>query len=55
MIDLTAPTAMLVDQLVTAATEKGILIASDAPDAELHNVQAKIDMLQAEVFRRTAW
>lgn len=46
---------VLLESLIQAASEKGLLIASDAPEAELRNVQQKIDILQEECLRRLSW
>ena len=46
---------VLLENLIQAGTEKGLLTASDAPEAELRNVQQKIDILQEEVLRRISW
>lgn len=47
--------SILIDHLIQTATEKGILIASDAPDGEMRVVQQKLDMLSLELARRTSW
>lgn len=53
--DLTVNTGMLIDRLVDAATERGILIADNASLEELANSQKTVDILTEEVFRRTSW
>ena len=56
MLDVQPMSAtLLIEQHEAACCEKGILIESDAPDAELRNVQRKIDTLQQEILRRMAW
>lgn len=46
---------VLLEQLVQSGTEKGLLIADDAPEAELRNVQQTIDILQQECLKRLSW
>ena len=48
-------TSLLIDELVTKATERGCLIADGAPEAELKNVQNKIDQIQQVLMRRMSW
>jgi len=45
----------LIDMLIATVSEKALLQYSDAPMAELVNVQSKIDALQQELFRRCSW
>jgi len=46
---------ILVENLIQTATERGILVETDAPDEELKTVQGKIDQLSEEVLRRMSW
>ena len=46
---------VLLDAFKVACQELGILMVSDAPEAELLNAQAQVDMLEAECGRRMAW
>ena len=48
-------TSLLIEALVMASTERGMLIADDAPDAELKNAQSKIDQITQQLNRRIAW
>jgi hypothetical protein len=47
--------SLLIDEFLNTATEKGLLIADDAPSEELSNVQAKLDTIQREIMRRMSW
>lgn len=50
-----ADSSSLIELLTTTATERGILIASDAPQQELNVAQQKIDICHQELIRRLAW
>jgi hypothetical protein len=54
-LDLTVNSSMLIEMLVDAASERGILIADGASIEELKSAQSKIDLLTQELFRRVAW
>lgn len=47
--------ALLLEFLTTAASEKALLLYSDAPVEELRAVQRKIDDAQEELMRRLSW
>lgn len=47
--------AMLLDQLVAASGELGILQVSDAPSEELQSAQRKVDRVLEELQRRLSW
>jgi hypothetical protein len=46
---------LLIEFLVDICTERGLLIATDAPQEELASVQRKVDKIAAELHRRLAW
>ena len=46
---------ILIEHLETLVTERALLNYSDAPSAELRNCQNKIDRVEEELMRRSAW
>jgi hypothetical protein len=49
------PSQLLIEQLEAKAGEKALLSFSDAPAAELRNVQRALDDLTQELMRRCSW
>ena len=45
----------LLDALIEAASERGILIADGASTEELENAQKRVDSIVGELMRRIAW
>ena len=45
----------LIETLETLVTERALLNYSDAPSAELRSSQNKIDRVEEEILRRSAW
>ena len=55
MIDLTINSSLLLEQLIEAASERGILIADSASLEELQKAQVTIDTISEELLRRMSW
>jgi hypothetical protein len=51
----TMSAGVLLDAFKVSCQELGILMVSDAPEAELLSAQATVDMFEAECGRRMAW
>jgi hypothetical protein len=45
----------LLDFIIEAATERGILIADGADEGELASAQKTVDRAQEELMRRISW
>lgn len=51
----TLNTGNLIQELETAVAERTLLQYDDAPEAELKNVQTRVDLIEQEIMRRMSW
>jgi len=51
----TMDSGRLIEELQLVCTERGILMATEAPDEELQQAQRRIDKIVEELIRHLAW